>query len=261
MIAAVLLAATLLERVASVDPNHDVTAIEYDRYRSGRPRRVIATIGSFDYEANEVLLLRLPDDDTGKPRVLDRKPLDERPVSLSLQRLIDPKDVVVQLFANHTPGAELYRVRGDRLVWFGEPSVYWGLISADLDHDGVPEIISSGCCWHTQCGVMIWVGIERFNGRKYVEDGHKYLWYRAAAAGTKPLDDEFYVDADPAHATRKFRVRTFTEGRITRSRVTIDDESVGQDGFVMLETDDCHTIHVDVHGDKRALLHVFIERL
>lgn len=261
MIAAVLLAVALNDRVAAIAPNDEVVAVEYDRYRSGRPRLVVATIEASDDADHEVVLVRLPDSDNGKPLVLDRKPLDERPVQLSLERLVDPKDVVVELFASHTPGADLYRVRDDKLVFIGEPSVYWGLITADLDHDGIPEIISSGCCRHTQCGVMIYIDVERFDGRRYVDDGRKYLYYRAARAGDKPAEYEFYVDEDPKNAQRPYRVRTYVEGKITRSEVLIDDEPVAANGNVSLETGDCHTIRIGAHGAAGALLHVFLEQV
>jgi hypothetical protein len=217
--------------------------VVYDRYRSGAPRLVIRATE----EPDEVLLVRMPGN-----HILDRKPLDDRAVEITIQRILDPKDVVVEMTAPHTPGANIYRVRGNKLVFIGQPSVYWGLIVADLDHDGTPELITTGCCDPTPCGVMIGAGIERFDGKMYVDDGRNYVHYATAdaAGGT----GEFAIKDKGAYIVHIYRDRD-----VASARVTIDHEVVADGERVKLEKD-CHTITLEVRGEKDASIHVFIEK-
>jgi hypothetical protein len=217
--------------------------VVYDRYRSGKPRLVIRAT----QEPDEVLLVRMPGN-----HVLDRKPLDDRAVEITIQRILDPKDVVVEMTAPHTPGANIYRVRGNKLVFIGQPSVYWGLIVADLDHDGTPELISTGCCERTPCGVMIGAGIMRFDGKIYVDDGRPYAHYASAdaAGGTH----EFAIREEGPYVVHIYRDRG-----VASARVTIDDEAVADGERVELEKD-CHTMTLEVRGEKDASIHVFIEK-
>ena len=219
------------------------TSVVYSRYPNGKPRLVVKT----KTDPDEVLLVRMPGN-----VVLDRQPLEERAVEVTLQRLLDPQDVVVEMFAPHTPGANLYRVRGNKLVFIGEPSVYWGLIAADLDHDGVPELISTGCCHHTQCGVMIPSSVMRFNGKEYVDDERDYINYTAASE--KRRSAEFAVEEEDTYIVHVYRDRG-----ISAARVTIDDEPVVDGQRVELEKD-CHTLLIEPKGRKGAVVHVLIEK-
>lgn len=218
------------------------TSVVYSRYPNGKPRLVVKT----KTDPDEVLLVRMPGN-----VILDRQPLDDRAVEVTLQRLIDPQDVVVEMFAPHTPGANLYRVRGNKLVFIGLASVYWGLIAADLDHDGVPEIITTGCCHPTKCGVMIGSGVMRFNGKEYVDDEVDYINYTAASETTRT--EEFAVEEEGPYVVHVYHDRGVT------ARVTIDDEPVADGQRVELEKD-CHALVIAPKGRKDAVVHVFIEK-
>jgi hypothetical protein len=120
---ALLAATALVARLGAT------TAEPYDFYKSGRPRRVVA----YFQDASDVRLLRLPDRDRGKARVLDHEVCDAGQCALEWAHLIDPYDLVISMDIGRGY-AVADRIRGDRFVriWEGEVS-----FTPDLDGDGV----------------------------------------------------------------------------------------------------------------------------
>jgi len=226
-----LAATALAARLGAVD------AIEYDHYASGRPRRVVAAYVDEDDGRGEVRLLRLPDDDHGKPRVLDRDPCESKIASLEVVRLVDERDIVITLWENH-PYAVVDRVRGNRIVRIADGYTNEWLIP-DLDRDGVPEIITIGYIGRDPCGEENGIHVAWWNGTRYRIDKRHYV---ALADHTRGY--EMHLSA-----SKHYVVHLYGKGR-----VLLDDEPVAP-GKVFTTEDDCHTFAVK--GSKSAW--VFLE--
>ncbi len=222
------------------DPDHStIQAVVYDRYPSGRPRRVVAAIGNF--EEGNLMLFRFPDSGRGKPRVLDRQELDSGPTSVTLNHIIDPKDVVVTLAEGHGGAAIVERVVGDDLVQIAD-----GFTEAiDLDGDGVPEIIATGYLGRNKCGFEIGTWLAHWNGKHFVNDGRRYVTVLLPGGGTE--DDEILL-----FASKRYVVRLFGRGR-----VTLDGKRV-QPGKPFKTEEDCHSIAL--HGGN-SKTRAFLEEL
>jgi hypothetical protein len=222
------------------DPDRStIEAVVYDRYPSGRPRRVVAAIG--DSEDGNLMLFRFPDSGHGKPRLLDRQELDSGASSVALMHIIDPKDVIVTLTAGRGGTAIVERVAGNRLIQIAD-----GYTEAiDLDSDGVPEIIATGYLGRNQCGVEIGTWLAHWNGKRFVNDGRRYVTVLSPGGGTE--DDEILLSA-----SKRYVVRLFGRGR-----VTLDGERI-QPGKPFKTEEDCHTIAL--HGDT-SKTRAFLEEL
>ncbi len=211
-----LLALALLAATA-VPP----TSVVYSRYRSGRPRLVVKAT----HNPDELLLLRYADAPRARPRTVAREELDSWPGGVRLEKVIDPKDVVVTMAARHGESAIVDRVLNDRLVRmadsFGE--------AIDLDGDSVPEIVSGWYAGRNQCGVHLSTSIQQWNGKRFVDDDRRYVAALAPGAGAE--DGEVRLSA-----SKRYAVRIFGPGR-----VTLDDEEIEPDKAFETE-EDCHTI-------------------
>jgi hypothetical protein len=219
------------------DSDSRIIATVFDEYPSGRPRRVVATFG--DSVRGVLLLILLPDSARGKPRILDRETLDSGAGEVRLEKLIDAKDVVVSLSVRHGTSYIVDRVIADRLVRiagdFGE--------AIDLDGDGVPEIIARSYAGRNQCGVYLYVSLARWNGKRYVDDGRRYVTVLSPGKGTD--SDELFLSA-----SKHYAVRIFGPGR-----VTVDEDDVEPDKL-FTTNEDCHTFALQ---DSSARTRAFLE--
>ena len=211
-----LLALALLAATAAIP-----TSVVYSRYRSGRPRLVVKAT----HNPDELLLLRYDDAPRARPRVVAREELDSWPGEVRVAKVIDPKDVVVSLSARHGTYDVVDRIVGDRFVRiadsFGE--------AIDLDGDGVPEVLSASYAGRNQCGVYGFISIQRWNGKRFIDDDRRYV--AALAPGLGLEDDEVRLSA-----SKHYAVRLFGPGR-----VTLDDEEI-EPGKPFETKEDCHTI-------------------
>jgi hypothetical protein len=212
-----------------------ILATVFDKYRSGRPRRVVAAFRDSDeVEEGTLLLLLFPDSARGKPRILDREMLDTPPGEVDLERVIDAKDVVVSQRMRHGERFNVYRVIADHFVQisdeFGE--------AIDLDGDGVREIVALSYAGQDQCGVKSFVYVAHWNGKKYVGDDRRYLTKLSPGKGTDT--DELLLSA-----SKRYVVRIFGPGR-----VTLDEDDVVP-GKPFSTNEDCHTIALH-HGSART---------
>jgi hypothetical protein len=214
-----------------------IIATVFDEYPSGRPRRVVATFGNS--VEGVLLLILLPDSARGRPRILDRETLDSGAGGLRLEKLIDAKDVVVSLFVRHGTTAIVDRVIKDRLVRiaddFGE--------AIDLDGDGVPEIIARSYAGRNQCGVYLYVSLARWNGKRFVDDGRRYI--TVLSPGKETDSDELLLSA-----SKHYVVRIFGPGR-----VTLDGDDV-EPKRPFTTNEDCHDVAL---RDSSARTRAFIE--
>jgi hypothetical protein len=216
-----------------------IVATVFDNYRSGRPRRVVAAFG--DSEEATLLLVLFPDSARGRPRVLARETLDGRPGDVSLERVIDAKDVIVSLPVRHGTRSVVDRVISDHLVRIAEE--YGEAI--DLDGDGVREIIALSYAGRDQCGVSSFVYVGRWNGKRYVDDRRRYLTVLSNGKGKD--GDELLLSA-----SKRYVVRIFGPGR-----VTLDERDVVP-GKPFRTEEDCHTIALH-HGSART--RAFVEEV
>ncbi|HYU24844.1 MAG TPA: hypothetical protein VEO74_06550, partial [Thermoanaerobaculia bacterium] len=147
------------------------------------------------------------------------------PGEVRLEKIIDPKDVIVTLSAHHGTYDVIDRIAGDRFVRitdsFGE--------AIDLDGDGVPEVLSASYAGRNQCGVYMFTSIQRWNGKRFVDDDRRYVASLSSGAGAE--DGEVRLSASKRYAVRIFG----------RGRVTLDDEEIEPDKPFETE-EDCHTI-------------------
>ena len=136
------------------------------------------------HNPDELLLLRYADAPRARPRVVAREELDSWPGEVRVAKVIDPKDVVVSLSARHGTYNVVDRIVGDRFVRiadsFGE--------AIDLDGDGVPEVLSASYAGRNQCGVYGFISIQRWNGKRFIDDDRRYA--AALAPGLGLEDDE-----------------------------------------------------------------------
>jgi len=230
MIAGLLLAATLAQRLASLAPAESrLMPIVYDRYRDGRPRRVVATVHGED-DVNVLLLVRLPDASGGKPVVLDRHDVDEIVTAPELVRVIDAKDVVVPFAEHHGIRQALYRVRGDRLVEIAD-AFSW---ADDLDGDGVPEIIATAFAGGNECGVQLFIQIGHWNGHRFTWGDERYadIVFPGGA-----IEDELLLSS-----AKRYIVRVYHG-----AKATIDGDPVKPGEMLTLE-DGCHTFAMSGRG-------------
>jgi hypothetical protein len=200
---------------------HVDQALVYDRYKSGRPRRVVGIVAN-DEDEGEVRLLRLPDRDNGEARIVARDALEFAPVSVEFVRLIDARDVQVDLKTKHG-SAVVYRVRGDRLVGIVETN---GPHIVDLDGDGVPEIINAAYEGMSECGVRIFVELLRWNGSAYDDDGHRYVTFLHG--------DDAQVELS---ASKRYVLRVYGG----RAAVQLDGESLAP-GKPFTTEEGCHDL-------------------
>ncbi|HEV2720278.1 MAG TPA: hypothetical protein VG323_09700, partial [Thermoanaerobaculia bacterium] len=112
----------------------------------------------------------------------------------------------------------------------------------DLDGDGVPEVLFAAYAGRNPCGVQMFIELQRWNGKRFDEDGRHYVELLSIGRGNN--DDEIRLSA-----SKRYAVRLFGPGR-----VTLDDEEIAPDRPFTTE-EDCHTIAL--HGGNaktRALL-------
>lgn len=232
-----------------------LTSAVYDTYPSGRARLVVVGVAA---HASEVLLVRFPDDDSGTPVTVDRDFVFDPPRAIRFERVIGARDAVVDMVTyagKKFPDVRIYRILGEQLVFIGDPHVYSGLITADLDHDGVPELITTALSDETLCGATVLTGICVFNGKEYFDDGRHYVSYTAGTAGRR-AEGRFWVGGDAEHI-----VHIALDGGATSARVAIDGAGVADGQHIALSGGRCHAVSVSVRGAKAAKAHVFIETL
>jgi len=209
----------------------------YSRYASGRPRLVVKATRDPD----ALLLLRYADVRGAKPRVVARDDLDAPPFEVSLQKVIDAKDIVVEMLVRRPPARIVDRIVGNRFVrisdGFGE--------AIDLDGDGVPEVIFTGYNGQNECGVRLSVFLQRWNGKRFEDDDRRYVDLLSMRRGTD--NDEIHLSA-----TKRYAVRLFGPGRFM-----LDDEEI-KPGRPFKTEEDCHSI--ELRGGT-AKTRAFLEEL
>jgi hypothetical protein len=270
----------LLRRLGPVLDGHAATAVVYRSYASGRPQLVVVAARREEdaygerTEEGDVLLVRFPDAAQGRLRVLHHTRIDWLPITIEVVHVIDPDDILVTCMARHSPPAFLYRVEGQRLVEIADFSVYWGLLTADLDHDSVPELISTGCCDPTQCGMGIPIRVQTYDGKRYRADKRTYIDFLSAEAGAafeKPLP---LPRGDPGSTTKRCRFHIINDGA-SSARVQFDGvdlvppsklrnfQRVARTLAVKIPQTprDCHTVRVSATGPPGSQVHVLVEEL
>jgi len=206
----------------------------YSHYPSGRPHLVVKAT----HDPDELLLLRYADAPHARPRVVAREELDSQPGHVRLEKVIDPKDVVVSLAVRHGEVDFVYRVMNNHLVLisdgFGE--------AIDLDGDGVPENIAAAYVRQGDCATELDVWIDHWNGKRFVHDGRHYVTVLGIYGGS--TDDEPRLSAE-----KRYTVHLFGPGR-----VTFDGNPVAI-GKPFRTTDGCHTIALGATSARtRAVL-------
>jgi hypothetical protein len=265
---------SLPRRLAPLLGDGHILTLTYRTYRSGRPRLVVAAVER-EEERGEVLLVRFPDARGGRPRVLHRLPFDSRPTELQLARATEPDDILLRGFGRRTPPVAVYRVAGQRLVKIAAANAWGDLITADLEGDAVPEIISVGCCQPALCGDGVLMNVQKYDGTRYRSIGRNFIDLIRAPAGSPPVDDALRLPADsPPRKTRRCRFHIVNNGTAS-ARVQVDGtDLVAPDrlrGFKRIQrtiefampraAGGCPTVHVSVEGPPGTSVSVLVEEL
>jgi len=239
----------LRKRLAIADVRPDGVGV-YSRYRSGRPRLVV--VGRYiGFSDGEILLVRLPDRDRGKGKVVDRFDPESGAYGVTFLPLVDQRNVVVEVAVNHPPAAVVFRVRGEKLVKIAEAPV-GGSNTPDLDGDGVPEIVWTGYSGRTRCGVSLGTGVLRWNGKEYKSDGRHYVASERATVGETREPYVFEIPDRPAlPPPRGYVVRVYPGRGVKRVRVLIGGKPI-KPGKVFKLQENCHAFDVKVAGRAGA---------
>lgn len=251
---------TLMNRIRPLAGRHLACAAVYSSYESGRPRLVVAGIdkGNFSDEG-ELFLVCLPDAASGRGVVLDRMSLDAGAMELSFIRLIDPKDIAVELHLKHPPSGVTVRVIEGKLDQIADALAMPQSV-VDLDGDGIPEIIAGFEGGAGECGIRGRPRILRWNGSEYANDGKRYAAMIEARVG-EPVEELGFDARSITHDAappRPYVLRLFPQPGVDRVEVTVDDEPVAAGERVLLESD-CHTMSARVSGRNAAVAFAFLE--
>lgn len=224
MIGAALLVAAAVARESLV----------YDRYPSGRPRRAIVVVAN-DAHSGEVQLLLYPDSADATPEVLDRDEIEEgAPGNPRFQKIFDERDVVVDVVLPQDTSSSAYRVTDDGGL--EEFAAGFDLV-ADVDGDGVPELIGRDYAGMNRCGVAEVITLFRRSGTSYASDDRKYVADVASGGPELPL---------LLSAAKRYVAHVYGRGA-----ATLDGKAVRAETELRL-TDGCHTL--GVNGDAWAFL-------
>src|SRR5258708_2858378 len=246
----------LVERLKIADRTPGRVGV-YRRYASGRHRLVVVAT-NVNFDKGVTLLIRLPDADRGKGKVVDRDDLEAGGESVSFLRLVGPKDVGVEHSSKHSVEGKIYRVMGESLVEISN-SYADAATTPDLDGDGIPEIVWRGYGAHSSCGWGIDGGVLHWNGKSYVPDGKHYVFAMPAAGGATFDQYEFHIPPnDGQPPPEHYRLRVHRGSGVQSVRVLIDDEAIAANQVITLE-EDCHTLDVKVSGSRGAVAWVFLE--
>jgi hypothetical protein len=230
----------------------------YSRYRSGRPRLVVVA-RYITFSEGEILLVRLPDSDRGKGKIVDRFDPENGAYAVSFVRLVDPRDVVVELAQKHSRGGVVFRVRGENLVEIADAFAD-ASNTPDLDGDGVPEIVWGGYSGTTRCGVQVAAGVLHWDGDWYGSDGRHYVAAQRAVVGDNVDHQyEFVIPDTPEQPPRRHFIVHVYPGRGAKGvRVLVDGESI-KPGKVFELEEDCHTFEVNVTGAAGSIAWAMLE--
>jgi hypothetical protein len=247
----------LLARLRPLLKSENVYVEVFDRYKSGRPRRVVAAVnngGRAPEAEGRLLLVRLPDRDKGTGVLLDETTIIP-PNGLDLLRLADPIDISVVGTADHNEIGNVYRIVNDR---FHEIADAPATITPDVDGDGVPEIVrvEYGGFGENDCGTLILYGLLRWDGTRYADDGHAYPVILWAEAGDPPDESSFTL---PAGHQTSLQLRIVRDKGITEANVTIDGKPVPAGELVSFPPG-CHEIKLEVTGTAGARAFALVER-
>jgi hypothetical protein len=205
----------------------------YSRYKDGRPRLVVAA-RYFDFSTGEVLLVRLPDRDAAKGKVIDRYDPEAGAMAVSFWPLIDRKDVVIQVAAKHSEEGRVLRVVHDKFEEIAQ-AFAGPQNTPDLDGDGVPEIVWSGYMGPTECGPRVSGGVLRWDGDYYAGDGRQYVVVQRATVGWAGQYEFVIPDTPVTPAPRQYILHLHRLRGAKTARVLIDEENVAPETPITLE--------------------------
>jgi hypothetical protein len=249
----------LLARLRPLLKAENAYVAVYDRYKSGRPRRVVAATDS-GIPGSEIedrlLLVRLPDRDGGAGVLLDEMSILPA-VSLELLRLADPVDISLVMQAPHNEVGGVYRIVNDRFHEIADAPAY-PANTPDLDGDGIPEIVRvrPGGFGEDECGTLILYSLLRWDGTHYAEDDHVYPVILNTEGGGTAAEDSFTL---PAGHRTSLELRVVRDKGITSVKVTLDGKPFPP-GEVLSFQPGCHRIKLEVTGAAGARAFALVER-
>lgn len=283
IVAALILAARLSDANANaavrtaMDAGPNFVAVVYDRNADRSPRTIVCGVdrGFSPDKRSEICVAQVTP--AGRVRIVQRRESGFSPHEIHLRDLVgDDRDEVIVDFhtATRNPASSVYRMRNERLQELGTIGTYWGFQAFDLDRDGVPELLDTGCCDQSRlCAVGIGIAYQRYERGRYRVDGKRYI-----DAFTLLLEEE-RVTVDQAlslpflgergryvlhvfNGNGKFapRVRKATIRDGDRVLLTMDADSDRVDVPVSFPRE-CHTLFVEAEGPPGSLIHFLLEEV
>src|SRR5260221_1965779 len=126
--------------------------VVYDRWTSHRPRTIMATVVTDEAGTKELVVFRVSR--RGALRRLASRDGDPRGVELRDVTGDGKPELLVSAWpGNRGTPVEILRWDGRELTSIGETSA--SATEVDLDHDGIPELVTHGCCERNACGAVI----------------------------------------------------------------------------------------------------------
>ena len=237
-------------------------------YRDSNPRLVACVVDS-----GHSLELQMTEVSAGGSR---SRPLASEALAESSFTAIATRDLFhdgrPQIVVTMESLTSIYSWDGRDLDEIGELSTYRGLLAVDLDHDGVPELLSTDCCRAGICSEGVDVDVQHYDGDEFQSINDRYLDMASFTVG-EPAEE--WKPALPAPANRTHSegfVLYFVNGeketstRVKSAVVRLDGKRLpvrinAHTGMIELPIElgeKCHTITADVTGPAGATLWVFL---
>ena len=279
IVAALVLAARLTDaqaiesvRVSMGSPKNFVAQI-YDRHSDRAARTVVCGIQGEDRRGQLCVAQLTP---AGRARVKQRMDVELAPHEIQVRDLIgdDRDEVVVELLTwTRNPAHCVYRMRNERLHEIAVVGTYWGFEPFDLDRDGVPELLDTGCCDNGRvCAVGIGITYLRYEHGRYRATGPRYVDAFTVLLEGQPLLTEEILSLPPLpERGKRYVLHVYNGDGVSAPRAT--KASIRDGGKVLLTIDgdtdridvpvsfdrECHTLQIAAEGPPGALIHFLLQ--
>jgi hypothetical protein len=143
--------------------------VVFDRWPDHSPRTIFVKLYVDDVRSAEVVAFRVRRDGSLKRLVSNGSP-DTRGLELRDMTADGiPELLVSSSPGNRATGVEIYGWNGRAFVDLGGTTE--SATHVDLDHDGIPELITHGCCAANECGTVIAAPyLSRFQHGRFDDD-------------------------------------------------------------------------------------------
>jgi len=259
---------------------------------SALDERIIDDVKTMAYSANLMVVVTSQEGMSGELRMY-RLPLgtDPRPIAaVETSGLIDgirlrdlvgsvASEILLDFHGSKNQRFEIFTWQEQEFVRIAQYAAYGEEGFLDLDHDGILEILGSGCCSASICGFAVHISTElyRFNGQEY-----KWLEDVVAFQGFEMLDGSDQVAKVELNLLKRevglneYVLEVVNGDRDSSTRVT---GSISIDGLAVVSPDrlnthratvsdrlrldpsECHTLTAHIEGSEAGKMFVLIREV